>query len=73
MKRYKCYDWYGNSVDVETDDLKEAVMSAISLEAEVWDTEYQDIVFSQWDGWNSDYLLYKEVVFNAFAEHEIEK
>lgn len=62
MSKYKCYDWNGNLIVSEISDLKEAVRQALKNECEVHD-ENGDIIFSQWDGWNSDYPNIKNICF----------
>ena len=62
MSKYKCYDWNGNLIASEINDLKEAVRRALKNGCEVHD-ENGDIIFSQWDGWNSDYPYIKNICF----------
>ena len=62
MSKYKCYDWNGNLVVSEINDLKDAVRQALKNGCEVHD-ENGDIIFSQWDGWNSDYPNIKNICF----------
>lgn len=60
--RYKLYDWNGNKKAENIDNLKEAVREALSQGCEIYD-ENGDIIFSQWDGWNSDYPNIKGICF----------
>lgn len=62
MSKYRCYDWNGNLIASEINDLKEAVRQALKNGCEVHD-ENGDIIFSQWDGWNSDYPNIKNICF----------
>lgn len=62
MSKYRCYDWNGNLICSEISDLKEAVRQALKNGCEVHD-ENGDIIFSQWDGWNSDYPNIKNICF----------
>ena len=62
MSKYKCYDWNGNLIVSEINDLNEAVRQALKNGCEVHD-ENGDIIFSQWDGWNSDYPNIKNICF----------
>lgn len=62
MSKYRCYDWNGNLIVSEINDLKEAVRQALKNGCEVHD-ENGDIIFSQWDGWNSDYPYIKNICF----------
>lgn len=62
MSKYRCYDWNGNLIVSEINDLKEAVRQALKNGCEVHD-ENGDIIFSQWDGWNSDYPNIKNICF----------
>ena len=62
MSKYRCYDWNGNLIVSEINDLKEAVRRALKNGCEVHD-ENGDIVFSKWDGWNSDYPNIKSIYF----------
>ena len=64
MSKYKCYDWNGNLIVSEINDLKEAVRQALKNECEVHD-EHGDIIFSQWDGWNSDYPNIKNILIEV--------
>ena len=63
-KRYKFVDWNGNQHGIDnTDDLKDAIQTAIDYQCEVIDTQTpigNQIVFSVWDGWNHDYDFYNE-------------
>ena len=62
MSKYRCYDWNGNLICSEISDLKEAVRQSLKNGCEVHD-ENGDIIFSQWDGWNSDYPNIKNICF----------
>ena len=54
MVKYRCYDWNGNLIKSDIHGLKEAVRESLRHGCEVCD-ENGDTIFSQWDGWNSDY------------------
>ena len=62
MSKYKCYDWNGNLIVSEINDLKEAVRQALKNGSEIHD-ENGDIIFSQWDGWNGDYPNIENICF----------
>lgn len=62
MSKYRCYDWNGNLIVFGISDLKEAVRQALINGCEIHD-ENGDILFSQWDGWNSDYPNIKDICF----------
>lgn len=64
MSKYRCYDWNGNLIVSGINDLKEAVRQALKNDCEIYD-ENGDIIFSQWDGWNSDYPNIKEICFSV--------
>lgn len=72
MSKYKCYDWNGNLIVSEISDLKEAVRQALKNGCEVHD-ENGDIIFSQWDGWNSDYPNIKNICFLVADMEMIDK
>lgn len=65
VKRYKYVDHNGNQCGIEnTDNLQEALRTAIEFQCEVVDTktpEGNQIVWSVWDGWNKDYSFYVDV------------
>ena len=64
-KRYAFVDWYGYPRGLEnTDDLAEAIQTAIDFQCEVIDTQTpigNQIVFSVWDGWSTDWDFYSEI------------
>jgi len=62
MAKYACFDWNGRLVAQGFDNLKDAVKQALKSGCEVQD-QNGDIVFSKWDGWNSDYPNIKEISF----------
>lgn len=72
MSKYRCYDWNGNLICSEISDLKEAVRQALKNGYEVHD-ENGDIIFSQWDGWNSDYPNIKNIYFLVADMEMIDK
>lgn len=63
-KRYKFVDWNGNQCGIEnTNDFAEAIQTAIDYQCEVIDTQTpigNQIVFSVWDGWSTDWDFYSE-------------
>lgn len=60
--KYKCEDWYGRLKSGWMADLKQAVQLANLLRCEVRD-EKEDIIYSSWDGWNSDYPDIEKICF----------
>lgn len=63
-QRYAFVDWYGYPHGLQnTNDLEEAIQTAIEFQCEVIDTQTpigNQIVFSVWEGWNSDWDFYRE-------------
>lgn len=63
-KRYKFVDSNGNPCGIKnTDNLEEAIHTAIDFQCEVIDTQTSignQIVFSVWDGWSTDWNFYSE-------------
>ncbi|MCM1218804.1 MAG: hypothetical protein NC548_30335 [Lachnospiraceae bacterium] len=62
-KRYRFVDHNGNQRGIENvDDLNEAIQIAIDYQCEVIDTKatQSPVVYSVWDGWNTDYDFYAE-------------
>lgn len=64
MAKYKLYDWDGNLIKSDIEDLEKAVEEAVTNGCEVHD-ENGDIVFSEWDGWNSDYPDIEKICFQV--------
>ena len=64
---YKCYDWSGNRIGPEINDIKTAVQFAMDNGCEVYDKN-GEILFSQWDGWNGDYPNIKNICFPVEAK-----
>lgn len=64
IKRYSFVDYNGNFKGIEdVDDLQEAVQLAVDYQCEVIDRKTpsgNQIVYSVWDGWNSDWDYYDE-------------
>ena len=69
---YKVYDWDGKKLAENIDNLKDAVREALKLGGEICD-ENNDIIFSQWDGWNGDYPNIEKLCFPIADQEMIEK
>ncbi len=56
VKRYRFLDYFGMPRGIQdTDNLHEAIETAIEFQCEIFDFEKKEIVFSVWDGFNKEW------------------